>query len=67
MASILSMLIWQDNLPALKDILQKKQQNHPDVDYIQSLDEWDHRGHPPLHLALMLGRIDAANALIGIH
>lgn len=61
---ILSELVWQNDIEALNDILNKLDRNDPEVDYIKSLDEWDHRGNTPLHLALMLGRSEAARLLM---
>ncbi|KAI3648209.1 hypothetical protein MP228_006063 [Amoeboaphelidium protococcarum] len=59
----ISKAVWQNDLKRLNDLMQQDNLSF----YAQSridLNDWDSRGNSPLHLALMLGRIQAALILI---
>jgi hypothetical protein len=64
MSTVLSQLIWENDLSAITDLLEKRRRQDPSADFISSIDDWDLRGNPPLHLALMLGRKEAARILL---
>lgn len=64
-SDFLSRLILNNEKESLKTILSLVEQESLEVDYIKSLDEWDSVGNPPLHVAIMSGRVDLAKMLIG--
>ncbi|KAI3632768.1 hypothetical protein MIR68_008843 [Amoeboaphelidium protococcarum] len=59
----ISKAVWQNDLKKLNDLLQQDNLEFYDQSRID-LNDWDSRGNSPLHLALMLGRIQAAQILI---
>jgi ankyrin repeat protein len=60
----INLLIWKDDVKSLHIVLNKI--TNKEIEGVDSLNHWDHRGNPPLHLAIMLKRSEIVKLLLGI-
>lgn len=65
-SDIVNSLIFNNDLENFSQLLESIKRGDPSVDYIRSMNEWDCRGQPPLHLALKLGRVPIVEQLLSL-